>query len=255
MTAVEWVGRRALVLWLVGCAALIGSAGWAAPQDDMADRVLPCTACHGKEGRATPGGYFPRIAGKPAGYLYHQLLNFRDGRRSYPQMGDLLLHLSDAYLQEIATYFSQWQLPYAAPVPSAAAPEVLQRGKQLVYEGDAAKQLPACARCHGAQLMGVAPAVPGLLGLSRDYLVSQLGAWRTGLRHAQEPDCMAQLSQRLSLDEVQALAHWLSSQPVPPGTQPQAASHEKLPLRCGSVQEASGAPMATATPVGAGRQP
>jgi hypothetical protein len=25
-------------------------------------------------------GYYPRIAGKPAGYLYNQLLNFRDGR-------------------------------------------------------------------------------------------------------------------------------------------------------------------------------
>jgi cytochrome c553 len=27
-----------------------------------------------------------RIAGKPAGYLYNQLLNFRDGRRNYPLM-------------------------------------------------------------------------------------------------------------------------------------------------------------------------
>ena len=32
----------------------------------MASRVLACTACHGPEGRATPSGYFPRIAGKPA---------------------------------------------------------------------------------------------------------------------------------------------------------------------------------------------
>ncbi len=52
----------------------------------MASRVLACTTCHGKEGRATAEG-FPRIAGKPAGYLRDQLLNFRDGRRGYPQMG------------------------------------------------------------------------------------------------------------------------------------------------------------------------
>ena len=50
--------------------------------DDMAPRVLACVACHGREGRATNQGYFPRIAGKPAGYLYNQLRNFRDGRRT-----------------------------------------------------------------------------------------------------------------------------------------------------------------------------
>ena len=55
----------------------------AAPfEDNMAQRTLACTACHGPQGRAAPDGYYPRLAGKPAGYLYHQLLNFRDGRRS-----------------------------------------------------------------------------------------------------------------------------------------------------------------------------
>ena len=40
-----------------------------APQfrDDMAQRTLACTICHGKEGRAGPDGYYPRIAGNPAG--------------------------------------------------------------------------------------------------------------------------------------------------------------------------------------------
>ena len=30
---------------------------------------LACTGCHGAEGRAASDGYYPRIAGKPAGYL------------------------------------------------------------------------------------------------------------------------------------------------------------------------------------------
>src|SRR5438045_3752172 len=74
--------------------------------DTIAQRVLACTACHGKEGRATADGYFPRIAGKPAGYLYHQLLNFREGRRQYALMTQLVDHMSDDYLREIATAFS-----------------------------------------------------------------------------------------------------------------------------------------------------
>ena len=46
--------------------------------DEMAPRMAACMTCHGAEGRATNQGYFPRIAGKPAGYLYNQLVNFRD---------------------------------------------------------------------------------------------------------------------------------------------------------------------------------
>ena len=98
---------------------LIGGAYAASEQrrvpDTMAQRVVPCTGCHGKEGRATPDGYFPRIAGKPAGYLYNQLLNFRDGRRHYPLMVYLVEHLTDDYLREMARHFSALDLPYPAP--------------------------------------------------------------------------------------------------------------------------------------------
>ncbi len=40
-------------------------------------------------------------------------------------------------------------------------------------------------------MTGRAPFIPGLLGLPRDYLNAQLGAWRNGQRHASPPDCMA----------------------------------------------------------------
>ena len=45
---------------------LPGSVATAAPavfQDTMAQRTLACTSCHGKEGRAGPDGYYPRITG------------------------------------------------------------------------------------------------------------------------------------------------------------------------------------------------
>ncbi len=63
---------------------------------DMEPRVRACTLCHGEKGRATAEGYFPRIAGKTAGYLTHQLLNFNEGRRHYASMTYLIEHLSDA---------------------------------------------------------------------------------------------------------------------------------------------------------------
>ena len=90
-------------------------------EDTMAHRTLACTTCHGKEGRAGPDGYYPRIAGKPAGYLYNQLVNLRDGRRHYALMAGLLDPLSDAYLMEMAQYFSKLDLPYARPPIATAA--------------------------------------------------------------------------------------------------------------------------------------
>lgn len=203
----------------------------------MASRVLACTVCHGKEGRATPDGYFPRIAGKPAGYLANQLLNFRDGRRSYPQMSYLIEHLTDDYLREMAEHFAALDVPYPAPPPPQAAPAVLERGRQLVHQGDAARNVPACVACHGAAMTGVAPSIPGLLGLPRDYLNSQLGAWKTGQRRAQAPDCMAAIARQLTPEEVSAVSAWLAAQPVPASGKPAHSLPAAMPTRCGGVAE------------------
>ena len=109
----------------------------------MAQRAVACTTCHGKEGRATNEGYFPRIAGKPAGYLYNQLVNFRDGRRHYALMTYLVEHLTDPFLYEMAEYFAGLDLAYPPPpnsyTPHAfrAAGESLARSKPTTVARDA----------------------------------------------------------------------------------------------------------------------
>ncbi len=203
-------------------------------EDTMAQRVAACAACHGKEGRATRDGYFPRIAGKPAAYLYNQLLNFRDGRRRYPAMNYMVANQSDAYLREIAEYFASLQLPYPAAQPANLGAVALERGRALVVQGDKARDIPACASCHGEQLTGRLPAIPSLVGLSRDYLNSQFGAWRSGTRHAAAPDCMAEISRKLTPDDIAALSAWLASRPVPENMHAQPPKAAGLPMRCGS---------------------
>jgi cytochrome c553 len=207
-------------------------------EDTMAQRTLACTACHGEQGRAGPDGYYPRIAGKPAGYLYNQLLNFRDGRRHYGLMTRLLDPLSDAYLMEISQYFAALDLPYPPPQTANLPDAVLQRGRTLALQGDAPSKVPACVQCHGERLTGVQPATPGLLGVSRDYLNAQLGAWRTGQRRAHAPDCMAQIARALRPEDVTAVAAWLAAQPVPANAHPASESSavaQKLPMECGSA--------------------
>lgn len=221
---------------LLGATLLAAGAGAAAPvEDTLAQRVVPCTTCHGKEGRAAPDGYHPRIAGKPAGYLYNQLLNFREGRRRYGPMVYLVDPLSDAYLREIAAHFAALELPYPPPAPAREDAATLQRGERLALEGDAARELPACTGCHGRPLLGVAPAVPGLLGLPRDYLGAQLGAWVSGQRRAQAPDCMAAIARKLTPADVAALAAWLASRPVPAPARPAERFEAPPPLECGGV--------------------
>lgn len=211
-------------------------------EDSMAQRSLACTHCHGVQGRAAPDGYYPRIAGKPAGYLYNQLLHFREGRRHYGPMTQLLDPLRQTYLMEVAQYFAGLQLPYPPPVASRASKAVLERGRQLVREGDAARQVPACAACHGQQLTGVLPHVPGLLGLPRDYLNAQLGAWRTGKRRAHAPDCMATVAKALDIQDIEAVSSWLAAQPMPADSRPVAAAPPGRTPECGTAPTPTGSP-------------
>lgn len=222
-------------------AALTISAGaWGAGRDTtleagtMAARLAACTACHGEQGKAGPDAYYPRLAGKPATYLYNQLVHFRDGERTYQPMHLLLRTLSDDYLREIARWFSEQRPAYDAPAVARVSPAVMQRGQKLALEGDRAIGVPACVACHGQQLMGAEPGVPGLLGIPRDYIASQFGAWLTGMRNAKAPDCMKDIARRLTPEDVAAVAAWLAAQPVPEGAGPAPERTRPLPLECGS---------------------
>jgi len=221
------------MLFVLGLMTSALSAGEAPRVEDaMKERVRACTACHGKEGVATNQGYFPLIAGKPAAYLYNQLRHFREGRRQNPAMRRLLLHMSDAYLMDIAQYFSALALPYPPPEPTTIPPRLLSRGEQLIRQGDKQRDIPACTACHGAAMTGRLPSTRGLLGLPRDYVVAQIGAWRTGSGHADAPDCMAHVARRLSQDDIHAVSQWLAAQPVPSIGHPAAPGRQTTGIAC-----------------------
>ena len=233
---------RSLGLPVAGVLALVvgiglGARAEAAPfEDTIAQRVLACTGCHGREGRATADGYYPRIAGKPAGYLFNQLRHFRDGRRHYELMAGLLEWSDDTYLREIAEHFAALDLPYPPPAQPVESVELRSLGETLVRRGRPERGVPACNDCHGEAMTGRAPFIPGLLGLPRDYLNAQLGGWRTGKRQATAPDCMAQVAARLTADDIGAVSAWLAAQPVPAHARAASAPVATLPLACGGVE-------------------
>ena len=204
------------------------------PPDTMEARVLGCAPCHGDHGQGTSNDYFPRLAGKPSGYLFNQLVAFRDGRRRYPPMNYLLEFMPDAYLHAIADYFAGQRPPLPPQEPTTASRAVLALGQSLVTNGDPKREIPACANCHGPNFTGQEPAIPGLLGLRPNYITAQLGAWRYGTRTAAAPDCMQIVAGHLTEADLTAVAAYLSSLPAPADPAPAAHGSLAMPLACGS---------------------
>jgi cytochrome c553 len=202
--------------------------------DAMRERLAACAACHGEDGRSHDEKYYPSIAGKAAGYLHQQMLNFRDGRRRHAIMQRLFAHLSDEYLAAMAQFYAAQQGIIAKP-SSPASKELLEDGQRIVEVGDPVRDVPACTECHGAALGGVAPFIPGLTGLPADYLASQLGAWRTGARKARDPDCMARIASKLTEQELHAATAWIASLATSSEQRPADHLAAPLPMPCGSV--------------------
>jgi cytochrome c553 len=67
-----------------------------------------CAACHGADGNSTVPS-FPRLAGQNEDYLYHSLKAYKSGKRKNPIMDGQVQALTDADMQDLATYFSRQQ--------------------------------------------------------------------------------------------------------------------------------------------------
>lgn len=205
-----------------------------AVEDTLAQRLKACAVCHGERGEGlTKAEFYPRLAGKPAGYLFNQLVAFRDRDRRSPIMNYLLAYLSDDYLREMSEYYEDLKPPY--PPPSPAAPQLVARGQTLATKGDPSRRLPACIACHGKALTGMQPSIPGLVGLSGHYIASQMGAWRIGQRRAYEPDCMNKIAAILTPEDISAISAWLGSLPASTEAAALPAGSLELPMECGSV--------------------
>jgi cytochrome c553 len=233
------VGFRGIiaVIGLLAFSALAPAAGAQTigqPPDTMEARLLGCAPCHGAAGEGTNNAYFPRLAGKPSGYLANQLIAFRNGRRRYPPMNYLLSYLSEEYLVLMANYYASQTPPLPAPAVPDVSRDVLAHGARLIDQGDYNRGIPACSSCHGPSLTGMEPAIPGLLGLRAAYISAQLGGWRYGTRTAPAPDCMQVVAGHMTEDDVKAVAAVLAARPAPPDPSPVPKGSFVLPFPCGS---------------------
>lgn len=221
--------------------ASIGLVLWVATQasptipDTMEQRLMACAQCHGEYGYGKLNSpEIPRLAEKPAGYLYKQMLLIQAGEGQNATMAYAMRQLSPAYLEKIAKYYASQYVPsqlHAIPEMSAAQ---MQRGEQLVNQGDPALGVPSCKQCHGQALTGVKPMIPGILNQPYEYAVTQLNLWRHNDRSVVSTHCMWVVANRLLKTDVEAVAAWLAVQPLPDNREPVELSElpEALPDWC-----------------------
>src|SRR5882672_5201797 len=67
-------------------------------------KAAPCAACHGADGNPA-SAQFPVLAGQTSRYLYLQLKDFKEGRRSEPTMAPFVAKLTTQDMLDLAEYF------------------------------------------------------------------------------------------------------------------------------------------------------
>lgn len=65
-----------------------------------------CANCHGTDGRSAEGASVPSLAGQPQATLVAQLKAFKDGNRPGTIMPQLARGLSEAQIDQLASYFA-----------------------------------------------------------------------------------------------------------------------------------------------------
>ena len=190
--------RFSLVAALLLISMLAVAPAGAQDVDAGRKKAEVCVACHGVNGNSTVP-QFPILAGQTARYVYLQLKDFKEGRRSEPQMEPFVKDLSRQDMLDLAAFFAA-QKP--RPNSFKADPERVARGKKKADE-------TLCTMCHLGGFIGQ-NEIPRAAGQHYEYTVKQLRDFRTGKR-TNDAGNMASVSKTLSEQDIEDLGHFLAS--------------------------------------------
>lgn len=169
-----------------------------------------CVACHALDGNsAQPVN--PILAGQHAQYTFKQLANFKSlsgkpAERPHNVMSAMVANLSVGDMRDLAAYFEMQK-----PTLRAARDAELARLGQAIYRGGvASKGIAACSACHGPSGAGMPVQYPRLAGQYAEYTSAQLRAFRAGARANDPNRMMRAVAEKLSDNEIAAVAEYLS---------------------------------------------
>ncbi len=156
-----------------------------------------CAACHGADGNA-PAAIFPNLAGQTWRYIYIQLKDFKEGRRTNALMTPMVEPLSRQDMIDIANYYA------AQP----AKPSPFKADETKIKLGKAKSDETLCTMCHLGGFAGQ-NEIPKVAGQQYDYIVQQLKDFKARKR-TNDAGNMTSVSQTLSETDIENLAHYIT---------------------------------------------
>lgn len=183
---------------LIPCCALALLAPLAAwTQPAAPPKAALCTACHGPNGNATITTN-PILAGQTSRYLYLQMRDFQEDRRSDPQMTPISKDLTRDEMRALADYF-------AAQKP---APQAFKVDPTKAKLGKAKSEETLCTMCHLGGFAGQ-NEIPRVAGQHYDYVVKQLRDFKDKKR-TNDAGNMISVSRTLNDADIENLGHYLA---------------------------------------------
>ena len=181
----------------LGCVILASSA---LAQDKAAppEKAQTCIACHGPNGNSENPAY-PILAGQSWRYIYIELKDFKEGRRSDPVMSPMAAGLSRDDMIALGNYFAT-QKPL--PIKFNADPARVAAGKKI---SDAV----LCPMCHLGGFVGH-NEIPRVAGQYPEYVEKQLRDFKAR-RRTNDAGNMTSVSATLSDDDIVNLAHYIAN--------------------------------------------
>lgn len=173
---------------------------FAAAQDIEAGRTKSqaCAACHGADGNSQ-SGQFPNLAGQTWRYIYVQLKDYKEGRRSDPIMTAMAASLSRQDMIDIGNY-------YAA---QKAKPSTFKADETKIKLGQAKANETLCSMCHLGGFSGQ-NEIPRVAGQQYEYIVKQMKDFKARTR-TNDAGNMTSVAQTLSEADIENLAHYITS--------------------------------------------
>jgi cytochrome c553 len=183
--------------------------------------VPACTSCHGEDGTGNDAMGTPRLAGQGEMFIYKQLTDFANDKRSDTTMYVMNANakgLSDQDRRDVATYLYSRSEPYkgsdmAEVKDLGTQVGVRYLGQSIAQHGAPKAGVPACHSCHGYNGRGAPPMYPVIGGQRYVYLVNQLKKWRDGSRSNDVMGQMRAVAKNLSDEDIHNVATFLTSAP------------------------------------------
>lgn len=188
---------------IVGLAVVAGVAPVCAQNDSVPsaaarERAQACFACHGPNGNSENPA-FPILAGQSWRYIYIQLKDFKEGRRSDPAMSPMAAGLSRDDMIALGNFFAA-QKPL--PIKFKADGARVAAGKRI---SDAV----LCPMCHLGGFVGQ-NEIPRVAGQYPEYVRKQLADFKAK-RRTNDAGNMTSVAGTLSDDDIESLAQYISN--------------------------------------------